>query len=600
MKDQTDIDATRMAETSGLTERVRGFLFGHDLFISYSRADAGRYAKRLANQLAKKGLLCYIDQLDTHAGSDVPDKVLRAARRSTRFVVVGTENAIKSDGVKTEIEVFKGTSRQILPINVDGALAHAAWYDWIHGLPFLPETREAVVNGRPSREVLRDIYDAAKFTQRTKKLNKVFWITLGAIAVLVIGGVAIGNILVRQALAADQQRQAAELRLVEAERKSAAAENSREIAEASARTAQGDADKANRQRAKAEGDARTATDQARKAKVSELAATANARAALAQEQEAKRSTRASIAERLAVESLRNKDDYPQRAILLSLAAVDVTARTKDPRVFAAEESLRQALSTAGGEIFSGYGGVESDRKSFENRTITFSPNGSWFISKGAQDFELWEARPNLPPRLAVQKRNEEKEPSAFNTAFSADGRWFAATTDGDLYLWNLNSQPLKPTHKKLSGRRFEEDMVGFSSDGRWLVLGGFHPPVLYDLTLDDLVPQEVAKPKANVAATPAVASCSTRNQKSTFLGGDNRWLIHQDRAVTTRVYDLLSQNPLTPTLVAPNSAFNAVSSHGRWLATCNGERTVHVWSLTSQATNAGPYTLHRLNTNHPR
>jgi WD40 repeat protein len=124
--------------------------------------------------------------------------------------------------------------------------------------------------------------------------------------------------------------------------------------------------------------------------------------------------------------------------------------------------------------------------------------------------------------------------------------------------------------------------------------------VLYDLTLDDLVTARSSKAEGQRRGHSRSRVVLYSEPEVHIPGGDNRWAHSSGQAVTTRVYDLLSQNPLTPTLVAPNSAFNAVSSHGRWLATCNGERTVHVWSLTSQATNAGPYTLHRLNTNHPQ
>jgi hypothetical protein len=111
---------------------------------------------------------------------------------------------------------FQGDVAPNSSINVDGALRTPAWYDWIHGLPFLPETREAVVNAGRRESTARHIRRREIHTT-DEELNKVFWITLAR------SRACDRRRRYRQhscatSLAADQQRQAAELRLVEAEK----------------------------------------------------------------------------------------------------------------------------------------------------------------------------------------------------------------------------------------------------------------------------------------------------------------------------------------------------------------------------------------------
>src|SRR5215207_5750610 len=52
---------SRSPERDKFAGRLRRFVYGRDLFISYSHRDAVRYAQRLATQLTKLGLTCYLD-----------------------------------------------------------------------------------------------------------------------------------------------------------------------------------------------------------------------------------------------------------------------------------------------------------------------------------------------------------------------------------------------------------------------------------------------------------------------------------------------------------------------------------------------------------
>ena len=196
----------------GLFPRIRGFLFGFDLFISYPRADATRYARRLANHLTEQGYICYLDQYDTIAAREVPDKVKRALRRSNRLVLVGTEGAKRSSSMRQEIEIFLETSRHIVPINVAGSLVNEDWFKLIPGLPQIDESTEAAELGEPSPDVLMGVNDAAKFTKRTRRLTRIFWGLLAA-------SVLLSGVSVYASIHAVQS--ADKVRAAEAERKEA-------------------------------------------------------------------------------------------------------------------------------------------------------------------------------------------------------------------------------------------------------------------------------------------------------------------------------------------------------------------------------------------
>lgn len=100
--------ADDIARANAPIEKVRSFLFGHDIFISYARADALDYAPRLANQLTKLGFRCYLDQLDAPVGVKTPGAVMRALRRSTGLVddYRFARQQLRHDGVQ-----FRGRRR---------------------------------------------------------------------------------------------------------------------------------------------------------------------------------------------------------------------------------------------------------------------------------------------------------------------------------------------------------------------------------------------------------------------------------------------------------------------------------------------------------
>ena len=99
------------------------FLFGRDVFISYSHRDAHKYAPKLANILRtqKPSISLYLDRWVAPPSSELPRSLRRHLSWSSLLVVVGTESAVESDFVKEEISRFAKTGRQVIPVSVDGA-----------------------------------------------------------------------------------------------------------------------------------------------------------------------------------------------------------------------------------------------------------------------------------------------------------------------------------------------------------------------------------------------------------------------------------------------------------------------------------------------
>jgi hypothetical protein len=64
----------------GVLARIATFLFGNDVFISYSRSDAAAYALALASELTKQKLTCYLDQWNAPPGVEIPAVIKTAAR----------------------------------------------------------------------------------------------------------------------------------------------------------------------------------------------------------------------------------------------------------------------------------------------------------------------------------------------------------------------------------------------------------------------------------------------------------------------------------------------------------------------------------------
>lgn len=122
-------------------ERVKSFLLGDDVFISYARGDSSDYATVLANLLGRDDFLCYLDQYGTDIDDEIPWRLKLKLWRSTVFVLVGSRAAVESNPIRVEVELFKKTERAIIPIDVDGAFKDTDLYRVVRGLPIANDSQ---------------------------------------------------------------------------------------------------------------------------------------------------------------------------------------------------------------------------------------------------------------------------------------------------------------------------------------------------------------------------------------------------------------------------------------------------------------------------
>jgi hypothetical protein len=203
-----------------IVEKVRRFLFGDDIFISYSRVDS-TYALSLANELTKRNLSCFLDQWGTPPGETLPDELIGTIKKCSTMVLIGSKNASDSENVGLEVKEFLETNRPIIPIsfvadevitnvaddfnkqNLTGTLEQSTWYPLIKGIAKTTEVLSALKTRTPSENVILRIVNSVEFRSRSRRLRKTFYTTLGAIIVLLV----LAGILFNQVIDAKNQAQ---------------------------------------------------------------------------------------------------------------------------------------------------------------------------------------------------------------------------------------------------------------------------------------------------------------------------------------------------------------------------------------------------------
>lgn len=180
-------------------DRAIAYVFGRDVFISYSRAGALAYARALANALKnlERPISVYFDQWAAPPGAELPPTLLLALRRARVLVVVATEHALQSQHVGEEIAHFAKRPRSIVTIN-DGCLTRAreenrCWPAVLNGAWQL-ETTDAIAAGTPSPAVIRNIVEVVGDATQERRLRTVARRTAIAfcLAVIVAAGFTLG------------------------------------------------------------------------------------------------------------------------------------------------------------------------------------------------------------------------------------------------------------------------------------------------------------------------------------------------------------------------------------------------------------------------
>lgn len=165
-------------------EALLRYVFGRDIFISYSRADGGKYAPNLvlALQAKRPKLSCYLDKWIAPPNSELPPSLQHQLRWSGLLVLICTEHAVASEFVRKEIRLFSQSGRAVVPIDVDRYFyklkSDSDIWKNIGGASPEDETAAAVRSGNPSDPVVDRILKAIEFTTQDERLRQAVWGTL--------------------------------------------------------------------------------------------------------------------------------------------------------------------------------------------------------------------------------------------------------------------------------------------------------------------------------------------------------------------------------------------------------------------------------------
>jgi len=430
------------------------FLFGDDIFISYSRRDGAKYAAALANELSKPGndYSCFLDQWGASAANELSKPVLRAIERSSVLVLIGTAGAAGSQLVQQEVTLFSRKKwlrslRPVLPINIDDALSAVSWTE-LTGLHRVPETDEARSDGVPSQSVIKLIADSYSYTKRAQRTR---WLSIVAL-ILLISSVVVGSFAAYQA------------RRANAEARRANAESQR--ANEEAQTARVQAEEARKSKVRADVEAVNAQKSAAEAKRQEGIADEKAREAEQQAKAAMENARTAKSQELSAHAKAISSVDPREAVLEALDAVRVKTTSE------AEDALRTTLLKFPEQrILSGHGEVIL--------STDFSPDDRFVVTTSLDGIaRLWNAQTGQ----LVKELSDYLTP-ILAAAFSPNGKYLvlsgmniqlAGFTIGKgedsaenqlVQIRNFPSGDIRQTFRDVSGSN-----ISFSRDGRFAVL----------------------------------------------------------------------------------------------------------------------------------
>lgn len=192
--------------------RLYRFLFGVDIFISYSRKNSV-YAERLANRLREMDFSCYLDQYHSEPGSTNVKTITTSLKNASLFVVLATRSAARSAAVADEVEGFLQTRRVFVPINfgfykpsgevqneiVDGPLEDdrrvivgASWFEKISGLAITDESLNNLAVNEPSALVIKRIENSFIYQKQSRRLRMTTLLTV-ALLVLMIASIVLST-----------------------------------------------------------------------------------------------------------------------------------------------------------------------------------------------------------------------------------------------------------------------------------------------------------------------------------------------------------------------------------------------------------------------
>ncbi|HET8774294.1 MAG TPA: TIR domain-containing protein [Thermoanaerobaculia bacterium] len=160
--------------------------FGADIFISHSHEDAAEYAVALAGRLSKR-LAVYVDRYDSQPGKQISERVVGHLESASMLVVIASPRSAASPPVAEEVRRFAKLKRNILVVDIDGALGQCPWRDDVQGLSRPTDTEERRKAGRPDRTVVHSILASFRYVTRAQRLWRS---AFAAMALVIVSGIA--------------------------------------------------------------------------------------------------------------------------------------------------------------------------------------------------------------------------------------------------------------------------------------------------------------------------------------------------------------------------------------------------------------------------
>lgn len=205
-----------------LPKNLTDFIFGYDVFISYSRHDSRHYAAALQEQLTKLDYRCFLDTNELPSGEQLASTLRHAVQRSAVLVLVGSPAALESPYVLQEVVAFKESrpTGKILPVSIGTALdslgvdtqLHLALGDRV----WITEDSIALAT-QPSEHVRSELLHAFQFTRRNTWRLRITTAASIVLATLALVSFIMLGIAERARLATEHQLRISEIQRLAAQ-----------------------------------------------------------------------------------------------------------------------------------------------------------------------------------------------------------------------------------------------------------------------------------------------------------------------------------------------------------------------------------------------
>ena len=138
----------------GVLRRLRGWLLGYDVFISYTHRDGLGYAMALESWLRSRDWVVFRDALELAAGDHLEEVIFRALDRTRMLIVLVSPESKRSRFMRKEVERFQRAGGRIVSIDVEHSLEPGHPLGLSDQYLGLEEGAEAFQRATPSRKVL--------------------------------------------------------------------------------------------------------------------------------------------------------------------------------------------------------------------------------------------------------------------------------------------------------------------------------------------------------------------------------------------------------------------------------------------------------------